>query len=196
MAVEQRLMLRLVMPQTRETYRHGNVRLDAVNAAYAAVQRHGAEGLSLRRIADTIGVAHRTLYHHFADREALLDAIAERGFERLAAELVPATDADEFVERYLGFALDAPGLYALMMSRPHATMKHKPALQTAAHLSIAEAMRHFTAPGDDPQQRRRAVMRVLILLHGSLSLYGSGILDQPSHDHFVVETQALFRTGQ
>ncbi|MEQ1499678.1 MAG: helix-turn-helix domain-containing protein [Novosphingobium sp.] len=185
----------MAMPVTRTTYRHGNVRVDAVNAASDAVSLHGAEALSLRRIADLIGVAHRTIYHHFANREALLDAVAERGFEKLGLELGAASNAAAFIAQYLTFSLGAPHLYALMMSRPHATMKFKPALQAAAHLSIAEAMRHFTKPDDSPQDRRRAVMRVLVLLHGSLSLYGSGILDQPSQAHFIAETQAMLGTG-
>lgn len=190
------LVRQMAMPSTRGTYRHGNVRLDAINAAYDAVMLLGAESLSLRRIAESIGVAHRSLYHHFTDREALLDAVAERGFAMQAIELEPAFDGAGFVARYLEFALRAPKLYALMMSRPHATMKLKPALQAAAHRSIAEAMRHFTAKGDGLDERRRAVMRVLVLLHGSLSLYSSGILDQPSQAHFIAETQAMIDHGQ
>lgn len=181
--------------RTRATYRHGNVRIDAVNAAYEAAMLQGPEALSLRRVADAIGVAHRSLYHHFADREALLDAVAERGFEQLAFEVGPAITGDDFVTHYVAFALRAPKLYALMMSRPHATMKDKPALQAAAHLSITEAMRHFATPEASPEERRRAVMKMLVLLHGSLSLYSAGILDVPSEDDFVAEIQAMVRAA-
>jgi AcrR family transcriptional regulator len=185
----------MMTTRTRNTYRHGNVRIDAVNAAYDAAMLRGPEALSLRGVAEAIGVAHRSLYHHFADREALLDAVAERGFEQLAIEVGPAITGDDFVSHYVAFALRAPKLYALMMSRPHATMKSKPALQAAAHLSITEAMRHFAAPEASAEERRRSVMKMLVLLHGSLSLYSSGILDVPSEVEFVKEIQAMTKTG-
>jgi AcrR family transcriptional regulator len=181
--------------RTRDTYRHGNVRIDAINAAYEAAILLGPEALSLRRIADAIGVAHRSLYHHFADREALLDAVAERGFERLALEVESATTTDGFVAHYVAFALRTPKLYAVMMSRPHATMKDRPALQAAAHLSIIAAMRLVSAPEASSEERRRAVMKMLVLLHGSLSLYSSGILDLPSEAEFVREIQDMVSTG-
>jgi AcrR family transcriptional regulator len=181
--------------QTRETYRHGNVRIDAINAAFEAVTATGYEALSLRRVADAIGVAHRSLYNHFSDREALLDAVAEHGFEQLAFKVGPAATGSAFVEHYVAFALHRPNLYALMMSRPHATMKRKPALQAAVHLSITEAMRHFSAPNASSQERRRSVMKMLVLLHGSLSLYSSGILDLPSEDEFVREIQDMVGTA-
>lgn len=74
-------------------------------------------------------------------------------------------------------------------------MKNKPALQAAAHLSITEAMRHFATPEASSQERRRAVMKMLVLLHGSLSLYSVGILDVPSEADFVREIQAMVRAA-
>jgi AcrR family transcriptional regulator len=138
-------------------------------------------------------VAHRSLYHHFANREALLDAVAERGFEQLAIAVEAAITADDFVACYVRFALRLPKLYALMMSRPHATMKHKPALQAAVHLSIVVAMRHFATANASPEMRRRSVMKMLVLLHGGLSLYSSGILDLGSENSFIGEIQAMLR---
>ena len=39
--------------------------------------------LSVRQVADAVGVAHRSLYNHFEDREALLDAVATEAYLRL-----------------------------------------------------------------------------------------------------------------
>src|ERR1700728_1330241 len=68
-------------PPARDTCRHGNLREAAVSAAFALVAAGGEPALSLRRVAEAVGVAHRSLYNHFADREALVDAVAEAGFE-------------------------------------------------------------------------------------------------------------------
>tara|TARA_R110000772_G_scaffold52228_13_gene119805 strand:- start:6344 stop:6901 length:558 start_codon:yes stop_codon:yes gene_type:complete len=177
--------------EPRTTYRHGNLYEHAIDAAFEAIILAGHEALSLRKVANKIGVAHRSLYHHFADREALLDAVAKRGFEQLAVELTGSPDKRDFIARYCAFALQQPKIYALMMSRPHATMKDKPALQTAVHLSITEAMKHFTDPNEHSEMKRRSVMKMIILLHGGISLYASGILDVPSDADFIAEVQAM-----
>ena len=69
-----------------------------------------------------------------------------------------------------GFALANRALYALMTSRPHATMKHNPPLQIAVHKVITQAMRIFCRDIEGPAERRRAVMKVYITLYGGISL--------------------------
>ena len=179
----------------RDTYRHGNVRADAIAAAYELVSAGGAEALSLRRVADKVGVAHRSLYNHFADREALLDAVAEVGFQDLAILLQAAATQADYVRAYLTFALAHPALYGIMESRPHATMKLKPSLQRAVHLGITEALRIFGRPGLSSTENRRAVMKVLVLLHGGLSMHGAGILDVEGDEGFIAELQAMIASA-
>jgi AcrR family transcriptional regulator len=175
----------------RDTYRHGNLREAALAAARAMVETGGHEALSLRKVAQAVGVAHRSLYGHFADREALLDAVAETGFIDLAAALAATASRAELVEAYVRFALAKPRLYDLMRSRPHATMKHKPPLQRAVHLGTAEAMRLFADPAASKADNRRTVMKALILLHGGIAMYRSGILDLPDDTALIAELQAM-----
>ena len=103
----------------------------------------GHEQLSLREVADAVGVAHRSLYNHFRDREALLDAVATEAYRRLAAILVKANAPEGYTAKYVRFALANRALYALMTSRPHATMKQNPPLQTAVHGVITQAIGSF-----------------------------------------------------
>lgn len=177
--------------RTRDTYRHGNLRAEAVQAAFELATADGAAALSLRAVADRVGVAHRSLYNHFADREALVDAVAEQGFVRLAEALEPAATPADYVRAYVGFALAKPLLYALMKSRPHATMKARPDLQRAVHRTIAEAMRIFGRPDRTPQENRRAVMRVIVLLHGGITMHRSGILDVDGDEGLIAELTAM-----
>lgn len=180
---------------SRDTYRHGNVRAAAIAAAHAQVTAKGHAALSLRRVAEHVGIAHRSLYNHFEHREALLDAVAEMGFIDLAAALKRARTTDDFVRTYVEFALRNTRLFALMESRPHATMKLKRALQHAVHLGIVEAMRLFGRPGRTPTENRRAVMKVFILLHGGLSLHAAGILDVAGSKGLIAELQAMVAAG-
>jgi AcrR family transcriptional regulator len=177
----------------RDTYRHGAVREQAIAIARALVEAEGHGALSMRRVADGVGVAHRALYNHFADREALLDAVAEGAFADFAEALKSAVTPENYVRAYLTWSLANPHLRALMASRPHATMKHKPALQRAAHLAIAEALRIFGKPENTSTDNRRAVMKVLILLHGALQMHGSGILDVDGDEGLIAELQAMVR---
>jgi AcrR family transcriptional regulator len=72
---------------TRERYHHGNLRAALLEQASRTVDERGAHALSLRELARAIGVSHAAPQRHFPDRQALLDALAEDGFERLGDEL-------------------------------------------------------------------------------------------------------------
>jgi len=53
---------------------------DAIaDAALALVDREGLEALSMRRIAGALGVEAMALYHHFPSKEALVEAVLQRG---------------------------------------------------------------------------------------------------------------------
>jgi AcrR family transcriptional regulator len=175
----------------RATYRHGNLKSAALKVATRLVAAAGHEQLSLREVAEAVGVAHRSLYNHFADREALLDAVATEAYTRLAAILVKAETPQDYTAKYVRFALANRALYALMTSRPHATMKHNPPLQAAVHKVITQAMRIFCQDIESSVERRRAVMKVYITLYGGISLYTAGVLDQPSEKALIAELSAM-----
>ena len=175
----------------RSTYRHGNIRKEAVAVAYRMIARDGHEKLSLRQVAAGIGIAHRSLYNHFPDRQALLDCVAAEAFSKLALRLKRTSDVIEFVRMYTRFALKNPLIYGLMTSRPHATMKEKPDLQTAVHQVIAEAMRVSAGQQTDPAERRRIVMKNFILMHGGISLFASGILDFANENALINELSEM-----
>lgn len=175
----------------RKTYRHGNVKAEAITAAFRLIAKAGHDALSVRQVADAVGVAHRSLYNHFEDREALLDAVATEAYLRLAKAVGGADARADFTARYVRFALANPKLYALMTSRPHATMKFKPPLQSAVHKVITECMRLFTTADQSSAERRRAVMKVFIIHYGGITQYTSGILDLPNEDALVAELAAM-----
>ena len=68
-------------------YHHGNLRTALLAAAQQTVRERGVAALSLRELAREVGVSHGAPRRHFPDRQALLDALAEDGFERLGGEL-------------------------------------------------------------------------------------------------------------
>ena len=106
----------------KDGYHHGDLANALIDAAMRVVETEGPEALSIRDIAARIGVSRAAPYRHFADREALLAAVALKGFEALAAIYQDAADGPgdrrarlrESMRRYLAFAADHPGLHRLM----------------------------------------------------------------------------------
>ena len=74
-------------------YHHGNLRAALLAQAEQTLREHGLDGLSLRELARQIGVSHGAPRRHFADRQALLDALAETGFARLGEQLRAAAES-------------------------------------------------------------------------------------------------------
>ena len=106
----------------KDSYHHGDLANALVDAALAVVERDGADALSLRDLAASLGVSRAAPYRHFADRDALLAAVAARGFEALA-EIYRAADAGrgdgptrvrKAMADYMAFAWNRSGLHRLM----------------------------------------------------------------------------------
>src|ERR1700727_646957 len=88
-------------PVTDRPSHHGNLRETLLEQAVTTLRTDGLAALSLRELARQAGVSHAAPRRHFADRQALLDALAEAGFERLGAELrsAAAGAGDDFPAR-------------------------------------------------------------------------------------------------
>jgi TetR/AcrR family tetracycline transcriptional repressor len=67
-------------------------RTQIVDAAYAMLRQHGLPGLSMRRLAQDLGVQPGALYYHVASKQDLLAAVAERILSD-SAQAISATDA-------------------------------------------------------------------------------------------------------
>src|SRR5258705_11694555 len=72
------------------TYHHGDLRAALVRAALALLDESGETALSLRAVARRAGVSAAAPYRHYADREALVSAVAAVGYRELAEQLAAA----------------------------------------------------------------------------------------------------------
>lgn len=109
----------------QQPFHHGNLRAVLLDEAERALREASIDELSLRELARRAGVSHGAPRSHFADRQSLLDAVAERGFVRLADEVAGAAAAHpgELVGRlravataYVRFAVADAALLELMFS--------------------------------------------------------------------------------
>lgn len=105
-------------------FHHGNLRAVLLERAEVMLRVGGADALSLRDLARQAGVSHGAPRSHFIDRQALLDALAVRGFDRLTGSIRVAVGGEgALAERfrrvarsYVGFAVEDAALMELMFA--------------------------------------------------------------------------------
>ena len=110
----------------RSTYHHGDLRSTLLIAARALIAEFGIEGLSLRKLAERVGVSRTAPYHHFDDKHGLLCAIAAEGFRQRYdfmqssynnPQLTDQEKLQQFICEYIRYAAQNPEVYDLMFGR-------------------------------------------------------------------------------
>jgi AcrR family transcriptional regulator len=170
-------------------YHHGNLREALLLAGEQALEAGGAQNLSLRELAREVGVSHAAPRRHFSDKQALLDALAFSGWERLGAALTAAIAAAGegfdaqmlgLARAYVAFATGHPALIALMFATKHAE-DVSPELTAAGERALAPALT-TVADGQaagavvagDPE---RVAIVAFAALQGLVALTNNGMLD-------------------
>ena len=97
--------------QVKEHYHHGALKKTLLAEALRELETDGLEGVSLRKVAETVGVSKTAPYRHFADKRELLVALAADGFRLLAEKLesVPPVGVEPGIEADRTLALRAVG---------------------------------------------------------------------------------------
>ena len=122
-------------------YHHGNLRRALLDEAIAIIGAEGLSDVTLREIAARLGVSRTALYRHFADKDALLAAVATEGFRGLRRELVTAWEAggqtDEAFRAmgaaYVRFAVANPAHYRVMFGGAVESETRDPELVAEGH---------------------------------------------------------------
>ena len=103
-------------------YHHGDLSRALVQETLRTIQAQGVEAVTLRAVGQKLGVSRTALYRHFADKSALLAAVAREGFRTLRLELLEAWDRggrgrEAFAAMgvaYVRFAVAHPSHYRVM----------------------------------------------------------------------------------
>lgn len=189
-----------------ERYHHGDLRTALVQAALEELARGGPAALGLRELARHVGVSPAAPYRHFADRQALLEAVAAEGFTRFQAAMEAATaglaldDQLEALARcYVHFAVTQPQLFRLMFS---AEIEHRRSPVLAAAAEAAYASLAVAAAREDPGAPAEVAVTAWAFAHGlSMLLIDKQILGASAHptgvgsDALVERLARRFVTG-
>lgn len=180
------------------------MRKAAIETAYRQFQSTG--DFSMRHLALSIGISAPALYHHFANKQQLLDHVADQAFAMFGSRLraIDGVEPQEVVRRilreYREFARDEPNLFGLMFVDPRPSARRFPrdfadhrsavfnALWKAADQCLTERP---TRPRDDALYLAHDLWA---LTHGQILLWRAGrfenddtferVLDR-SIDHFI-----------
>lgn len=102
-------------------------------AARRLLDKEGVEAVTMRRVAEAVGITPMAIYRHYPKREALLNALADEGFQELAAWLKQQRLKGDVEERlykmgdlYLEHALKNPKLFELMFLKPREGARQYP----------------------------------------------------------------------
>ncbi|MFE2407523.1 TetR/AcrR family transcriptional regulator [Kitasatospora sp. NPDC059408] len=168
------------MPQQTGSYHHGDLRTACLHAARELLEEDGSAALSLRAVARRAGVSATAPYRHFADRDALLSAVAAQGYRELGTRLTAAHPAPRDPEdlaavaaAYVRFAIERPALFRAMFAEPCDPENTERAAATAAMHDYVAAIVRDTFPAADCEAMSTAVWA---LVHGLAFLHLDGKL--------------------
>lgn len=191
--------------QKKFRYHHGNLREAAIAAALEILTQEGIAGLSLRALAKATGVTPTAFYEsHFRDKDELLAAVAETGFQRLALQMAEdatgATSTQDRVEKlitsYIRFAETNKPLFQLMFGRELSDMKRFPTLAMTAGKSYSLISAALSKRAEGAEDTRFLTVAIWSLCHGLTTLLVEEKLkpEQFGADTgaFVKKTVALF----
>lgn len=165
------------------SYHHGNLRQELLAAARRDLREKGKENLSLRALARETGVSQTAPYRHFADKPALLAALAAQGFTELTActeRALETAGGDPQAmligagQTYVRYARDNPELFKLMFGprlQPQDEAEELGEARDQAFASISMIMQRgidkHVFVQDDPVRLARAAWA---MVHGLATL--------------------------
>ena len=193
-------------PMTERPYHHGNLRTALLEQAERTVRERGVQDLSLRELAREVGVSHGAPRRHFPDRQALVDALAQAGFERLGTELRRAADGagEDFQARlgataaaYVRFATRDAALLELMFAGKH--REPAGALHEAAERAFSvlfELIEQGQAEGVlEAGEPERVGLVLFATIQGIAALVTGGMIDDAQLDGLLADAVAHFLRG-
>src|SRR5260370_15715095 len=129
-------------------YHHGDLQRALLGDAVRTIREEGIDAVTLRAVGARLGVSRTALYRHFADKSALLAAVAREGFQRFGQDLTDAwTGAgrgragfNAIGMAYVHFALANSSHYRVMFGNFRALCERDPALAADASAAFQVLM--------------------------------------------------------
>ena len=176
------------MPRTLSVEDITEFREHLCAAACQLFAQRGTDGVTMRALAEIMGISPMKPYHYFRDKEEILAAAMERAFNRFVAALEEADKIEGSAreravakrQAYVRFALAEPDCYRIMFELPHPDLDKYPGLQAAMDRSRATMRRSLdalVAEGVIDGDPKMLGYVFWCAMHGAVSVYLAGKLD-------------------
>ncbi|MFI9386895.1 TetR/AcrR family transcriptional regulator [Kutzneria sp. NPDC052558] len=160
-----------------------------VRTARELAEAEGWDAVTTRRLSERIEYSQPVLYSHFANKDAIVAAVAEQGFVELAEALAVARRKE--VERYgllravadayLGFAEANPALYDAMFTLDSGLRFAQPDSPAPLREGFGQLVATFEALVEDPAEIGAFTEVAWAALHGLATLTRAGRLSDGNH---------------
>jgi AcrR family transcriptional regulator len=169
----------------KRAYHHGDLHEALIEQAITSVNAVGADHVSLRAVAAAVGVSPSAAYHHFADKDALIEAVRERGFVELDSFILAQVSTDNCqsnpiellrhsANAYISYAVDHPHLFQVMFSGIQA--RRRPEYIESAILSMLGHLQSEYGFAETDSQLLESVL--LASVHGIAALVIEGRMNR------------------
>jgi AcrR family transcriptional regulator len=175
------------------------------DTALKLLETGGEDGVSMRRVAAAVGITPMAIYHHFADRRALLNFVVDREFTKYSEsfQALPRRGTYESqvlacMDTYIDYAFAHPRIfdYVFAQTRPGARRfpedfraRRSPTLNPVADL-LQKAMEAGYLKQDDVWE---LAMELWAHTHGYISLYRGGRFDLPEKEFRALVRRSIRR---
>jgi AcrR family transcriptional regulator len=185
-------------PARRGRYHHGDLREALIQTAVELLAERGTEAFSMAEASRRLGVAASAPYRHFADRDALLAAVATRAagllteqLDRTAASGPPAQRLAAAARAYVHFAADQRPLFQALAGSGLTKDSHPEIAHAAQGIGAAFLSPATELAGGSETAATRLVSVIVATAHGHAALMVDGVFGSgPNAAHAAGEQAA------
>jgi AcrR family transcriptional regulator len=173
--------------------------------ALKLLETGGEDGVSMRRVATAVGITPMAIYHHFADRKALLNFVVDREFTKYSESLQATPRRGTYesqiltcMDAYIDYAFAHPRIFDYVFAEPRPgarrfpedfRARRSPTLNPVADL-LQKAIEAGYLKQDDVWE---LAMELWAHTHGYVALYRGGRFDLPEKEFRALVRRSIRR---
>jgi AcrR family transcriptional regulator len=176
-----------------------------VEEALKILEKEGEDAVSMRRVAQAVGITPMAIYHHFPKREALLDFVVDREFAKFLSYIQARPTRGSWEARltgcmdaYIDYAFDRPCIFDYVFSQPRANARRYPDDFRAQRSPTLNEIADLVARAMDAGfLKRHDVWEIALQLwahaHGYIMLYRAGRFHLPETEFRTLTRSSIRR---
>ena len=175
----------------KHDYHHGNLKEEFITIAMDFIAKEDVEKLTLKVLSDATGTSRSAIYKHFKNKDALIETIIEKGFDKFDVETTPylKDESKALIDRfyltgklYVEFARKNPNLYRLLFGKKYAHIREELLSIKDKDCSGFSALQKTVQDGQKQgvlkkEESYRQAIVIWATMHGISSLIIDGFMD-------------------